>query len=139
MNDVERDLSLLRQVQHHLEQAVEFLGDLSLEEFLDDQMRQYAIAKALETAGEQASKVSAEYAGRHPEVPWVGLRGLRNRIVHDYEGVLFAVVYETVRRDIPPLVEMLASLVDELRAEVKESDDDGRGSLFDHTVDGNRL
>ena len=38
---------------------------------------------------------------RHPEIAWRALKGMRNRIVHNYGGVDMGIIYDTVRNDIP--------------------------------------
>ena len=40
-------------------------------------------------------------------IPWNALSGLRNRIVHDYGNVDLNIVYETLKHDIPELLECL--------------------------------
>ncbi len=45
---------------------------------------------------------------KHGNIPWSALGGLRNRIVHDYGNVDLNIVYETLKNDIPELLEMLA-------------------------------
>lgn len=40
-------------------------------------------------------------------VPWNAIYGLRNRIVHDYGNVDLNVVFETLKHDIPELLEII--------------------------------
>lgn len=40
-------------------------------------------------------------------IPWNAMYGMRNRIVHDYGNVDLKVVYETLKNDIPELLEMV--------------------------------
>ncbi len=56
---------------------------------------------------ENAKKLSDEYKAAHDHIPWNALSGLRNRIVHDYGNVDLNVVYETLKNDMPELLEML--------------------------------
>ena len=37
--------------------------------------------------GEVSNKIDEEYEEEHPEIPWRQIYGLRNRIIHDYEGI----------------------------------------------------
>jgi uncharacterized protein with HEPN domain len=46
----------------------------------------------------------------HPEIPWREMYGLRNRIVHDYEGVNLRLVWEIISEDIPELNSTLRAL-----------------------------
>ena len=47
----------------------------------------------------------------HPQIPWREMYGLRNRIVHDYEGVNLQLVWEIISEDIPELRDELEKLV----------------------------
>ena len=43
----------------------------------------------------------------HPGIPWHAVYGLRNRIVHDYGAVVLDIIYETLIKDIPELLEII--------------------------------
>ena len=55
--------------------------------------------------------VDAAFAECHPEIPWREMNGLRNRIVHDYEGVNLRLVWEIISGDIPGLRNILKELL----------------------------
>ena len=48
----------------------------------------------------------------HPVIGYRQMIGMRNQVIHLYDGVDVAVVYDTVREDLPPLLEALAGIVD---------------------------
>ena len=56
---------------------------------------------------ENAKKLSEEYKMMHGDIPWSDMYGLRNRIVHDYGNVDLEIVYETLKNDIPELLDLL--------------------------------
>jgi uncharacterized protein len=45
-----------------------------------------------------------------PEIPWADIRGMRNRVAHEYFGIDVNVLWQTVREDLPPLLASLRSL-----------------------------
>ena len=47
----------------------------------------------------------------NPDIPWREITGMRNKIVHDYMGLDFDVVWEVATNDLPPLIEQLKSIV----------------------------
>ena len=55
----------------------------------------------------QHMKVSDEYKEKRGYIPWNAMYGLRNRIVHDYGNVDLNIVFETLKNDIPELLEMI--------------------------------
>lgn len=59
---------------------------------------------------EQAARMLSDHrdvAERLDEIDWYSLRGLRNRIVHDYDGVNFSLLASFVLRDVPELIPVL--------------------------------
>ncbi|MHA1568300.1 MAG: HepT-like ribonuclease domain-containing protein, partial [Alphaproteobacteria bacterium] len=58
----------------------------------------------LEIVGEAARRISAELRAQHPHLPWKSMMGMRNVMIHEYDGVDLGVVWETVKKDLPDLV-----------------------------------
>ncbi|MDD7293733.1 MAG: DUF86 domain-containing protein [Clostridiaceae bacterium] len=56
---------------------------------------------------ENSKKISEEYKEQHANIPWNAVYGFRNRIVHYYGNVDLNIVYETLKNDIPDLLELL--------------------------------
>ena len=67
----------------------------------------------MEIVGEAASRVSTDIKETHPEIPWAGIVGMRNRLVHGYFDVNLVRVWETVEQDIPRLIMQLEGLISE--------------------------
>lgn len=64
----------------------------------------------LSQMGELANKVDTAFAESHPDIPWRLLYGLRNRIVHDYEGVNLQLIWEIIQDDLPAFRDKLAAI-----------------------------
>jgi len=83
--------------------AEEFIGGMTLEQFLADDKTNYAVVRAITIVGEAAKKIPEQVRTRYPEVPWREIAGMRDKVTHEYFGVDLRRVYETVRRDLPSL------------------------------------
>ncbi len=55
-------------------------------------------------------KLSESFKLMHSAIPWRAIRGLRNRIVHEYGNVDISVIYDTVKNDIPALLKDLSAI-----------------------------
>ena len=64
----------------------------------------------LSQLGELCRVADDAFTAAHPEIPWREMYGLRNRIVHDYEGVNLMLVWEIITEDLPELEEVLQSI-----------------------------
>ena len=90
--------------------ACDFVAGLDKDDFLADKRTQQAVIMSLIIIGEAATKMMDRYAGfiqAHPEVPWRGMRGMRNRIAHGYFEINLDVVWETVQTALPELLRQL--------------------------------
>jgi len=91
--------------------AIGYLGRLSWEEFETSELHQDAAMRALEIIGEAANRISEATKEAHPEVPWLQVIGMRNRLVHEYFRINLVAVWDTVKRDLHELVKEIEPLV----------------------------
>ena len=64
--------------------------------------------------GEAANNMSQEYCQAHPEVPWQDVAGIRHKIVHDYAGIDYGILWDAITKDVPALLPVVAKLVEAL-------------------------
>lgn len=62
-------------------------------------------------AANRIQKVAPKFVTEHPALPWSQMRGIRNKVIHDYFDVAWDVVWETVKVDLPPLLHQVKSLL----------------------------
>jgi uncharacterized protein with HEPN domain len=88
-----------------------FVAGMSRAQFLADPKTQKAVVANLTIIGEAASHVPDEISRKYHEIPWVLMRGMRNRIVHGYYEVDPAIVWDTCQNNLISLVEPLRRLL----------------------------
>lgn len=103
--------ALLLDMLESARDAVAFAEGLEYPDFVEDRRSQLAILKAVEIIGEAASRVSMDTRNAHPAIPWREVTGMRNRLVHAYFGIDLRQVWDTVKDDIPLLINELEPLV----------------------------
>lgn len=106
-----RDEAYLLDILIAARHATEFVAELSWEQFEKSDLHHYAVMKAIETIGEAAAKVSDKTKATHPDIPWSDMIGMRNRLVHGYFEVDMRKVWDTVRKDLNPLIMQIEPLV----------------------------
>lgn len=84
---------------------------LDYERFSADEKLVEACVFNLSQMGELANRVDEAFAQAHAEIPWRYIYGLRNRIVHDYEGVNLLLIWEIIREDLPQLQKQLLAML----------------------------
>ena len=108
-----KDKEILLKILKHAGHAIAYASKYdSCEAFQSDEMCVEATVFNLMQIGELAkTSLSDELKKAIPSIPWNQIYGLRNRIVHGYEGVNFSIVWDTIKEDLPMMVhEIEASL-----------------------------
>ena len=91
--------------------VVEFKGNLAKNAFLRDIKTQSAILHQLLVIGEAVKRLSEDFRAEHPEIPWIRIAGMRDKLIHQYDAVDLDEVWKTVTKDIAPLISFLERLV----------------------------
>jgi uncharacterized protein with HEPN domain len=73
-------------------------------EWQTDQKTVDAVSKRVEDVGEQAKRLSDEQQAALPEVPWAEVKGMRDRVVHDYGRLDVRILADVVEFDLPDFI-----------------------------------
>lgn len=82
-----KDMLILNKILNYIYEIKEFIDGYTKQEFNKDKKTINACVFNLSQIGELAGKISEEVIKENKQIEWRGLKGLRNRIVHDYDGV----------------------------------------------------
>ena len=108
MDNLKNDFYYIQKIQKDLEFIVLHMQNVDIEELKRNEVLMDSMLFRMIQISENAKKLSDGYKAKKSDIPWNALSGLRNRIVHDYGNVDLHVVYETLKNDIPDLLELLA-------------------------------
>ncbi len=100
----------IKQMIIRSEKILRYCDKQTYDTFTADDMLVEACVFNLSQIGELCHGVTSEYTAAHPNIPWNEMYGLRNRIVHDYDGVNLKLVWEIISNDLPELLRILQSL-----------------------------
>ncbi len=77
----------------------------------DDFLLGFAVVRAVEIIGEAAGKVTPETRLAYPQISWMDMIGMRNRIVHEYLRVDYDIVWRVATEDVPELITELEKIL----------------------------
>ena len=103
---------VIQKMAAYADKVLGYCADMNYEEFSADSKLVEACVFNLSQMGELVKYVDDTYASVHPEIPWRYIYGLRNRIVHDYEGVNQVLIWEIISDDLPALRRDLRGLIE---------------------------
>lgn len=97
-----------QKLKEHIQKTLDYCNGIDRDEFLNNQILQDACVFNVLQVGELAAR-AIEYGvdQEYPEIMWRQMRGMRNRIVHDYEGVQLGIVWDTIQNDFPEMLNIL--------------------------------
>ncbi|MBE5846775.1 MAG: DUF86 domain-containing protein [Lachnospiraceae bacterium] len=102
---------IVSKMLQYAERISEYVRGLDQQKFSESSLVIDACVFNLSQIGELVARVSKDYEKANNDIPWRQLYGLRNRIVHDYEGVNLNLVWQIVNDDIPDLIDKLKKIV----------------------------
>jgi len=102
-------------IYNSTEEIEKFVEGFSLEEFQNDKKTIYAVVRAIEIIGEATKNIPSLVKKRYSEIKWAKVKGMRNRLIHEYFGVNIKVVWKTIKEDVPELKEKMSELLKELK------------------------
>ena len=73
------------------------------EEFLNDETIKRASIRSLEIIGEASKKIPKEFREKYNDIQWKNMAGMRDRLIHDYMGVNYNIVWDVMTNKIPDL------------------------------------
>jgi uncharacterized protein with HEPN domain len=78
--------------------------------FWEDTQCQDAVMRRLEIIGEAARRVTSETRTKFPDLPWNDMTRMRNFLIHEYDDIDLNIVWDTLQKDIPPVLEALGRI-----------------------------
>ena len=95
----------------YIEDVEKFVEGLEPKTFMDDKKTITACAFTVSQMGELVKEIGDETIERYTNIPWNSIKGMRNRIVHDYENVDLSVLWGTIKESLPELSEKLKEIL----------------------------
>lgn len=110
MDNVKDDSYYVNKMMTDLLFIQEKISGQSFDDFVSNDLLQDSMMFRLIQISENARKLTDSFRDRQKEIPWGDVFGLRNRIVHEYGGLVLKIVYDTLTQDIPDLIKKLSVL-----------------------------
>lgn len=105
-----RNNIIVHKMSGYCEKLISYCDGYDYSAFAADTKLVEACVFNLSQLGELCHALDDEFTAAHPEIPWKEMYGLRNRIIHDYEGVNLILIWEIIKEDIPALSDMLKQI-----------------------------
>lgn len=105
---------LLLDISEACEKIFRFTENMSYSEFTSDDRTSDAVIRNLEVIGEAANHIPELFISSHPEITWSKAIAVRNRIIHEYFGVDYAILWNILQNYLPQFYKSVNLLLTEL-------------------------
>jgi uncharacterized protein with HEPN domain len=90
-----------------------YVSGMTYDDFIGDDRTIDAVIRNFEVIGEAASRVDDDFQTSHPSVPWKQLRGYRNRLIHEYFGVDYSIIWDIIQLELGNLLKDIEFILDD--------------------------
>lgn len=96
-----------------IEHIQDFVSDTDFEDFAQDDLVLAAVEREFIIIGEAVRHIPSDVTDSYPTIPWRQMADTRNFVAHFYWGVNPRTLWDTIHRDLPPLVPLLEKVLEE--------------------------
>lgn len=108
------NLELVRHTQDEVNFILQHTNSKTKEELLNDEVLCRAVIRSLEIIGEAAKKLDDEFKANHPHVEWKKIAGTRDKLIHEYFGVDYDIVWDIIENKLPELKDYVDNILKNL-------------------------
>lgn len=109
MDNIKGNEYYIEKIRTDIEFVLRYVETIEYDEFVANEILIDSVLFRLSQITENVGKLSNDYKEKHSDIPWSTIRGIRNRIIHDYGAVDLKVIFETAKYDLPDLLKNLSS------------------------------
>lgn len=100
----------------HIKDECEYILSVSnkgmtINDLLADETLKRALVRSLEIIGEATKKIPADFKIKWNSISWKNMAGMRDRLIHDYMGINYSIVWDVVTNKIPELNEQIKEVI----------------------------
>ena len=116
-----RDRESLIDIYNAATEVIDFTKNIDKDRLKTDTMRRNAVLYSIQIIGEATKRLSPEFRAINSHIPWKQMAGIRDKIVHDYDGVDFDLVWFVAKKGVPKLVEDVKFLIEKSSSSKKNT------------------
>jgi len=107
------EIEYLRHIKEETSFIIEQTNSITEDDFSNNIILRKAIIRSLEVIGEATKRVNFDFRAKYNAIPWKEMAGLRDKLIHDYTGVDYSLVWKICTESIPELDFQIEEIIKE--------------------------
>jgi len=95
----------------YVDKIIKSIKGVSFEQFIMDEDKIAACSFYISQIAENASRIGEDERKWHKDLPWIEIKAMRNRIVHDYGNINKKILWDTIKIDLPKLAKDIKAII----------------------------
>jgi len=109
-----RDKASILDIAQAASRILEYIEGCDRESFFNDSKTQSSVMYQIAIIGEATKRLSNEYRNQYSNIPWILMARMRDKLIHDYDGLDLERIWITVSQSIPTLLNALSPLLEDI-------------------------
>jgi uncharacterized protein with HEPN domain len=105
--------SYLNDILNSIVHIEEYVASIDYTDFSNDQKTVDAVIRNLEIIGEATKNITQEIRDKYPDLPWREMSGMRDKLIHGYFDVIYSIIWETIKNDLPLIKSEIMKILDD--------------------------
>jgi uncharacterized protein with HEPN domain len=97
-----------------IQRIEEYSTHPDFESFKQDKKAVDAIIRNFEIMGEAVNKIPSSLRNKYPAIPWTEMKGMRNKLIHEYFGIDTQILWKTIKENLPQLGSQVRKMLHDL-------------------------
>ena len=104
----------LQDIQNSVTKIFKYTTNIDYQEFVSNDMAKDAVERNFEIIGEAVKNLSEDFRNKYPNIPFKQIAGIRDKLIHDYFGVDYEIVWKTIKDKLPEFNSDIEKLITDL-------------------------
>jgi len=105
----------LEDIQDSIRKIEKYTRGVDFSKFSRDEQMIDAVVRNLSIIGEAVKNIPKEIKAKNPDVAWNEIKGMRNKVVHEYFGIDEEILWKTIQDDLPIFKKQITKLLKEIK------------------------
>ena len=101
----------LQDIKISVTKIFKYTANIDYQEFVSNDMVKDAVERNFEIIGEAVKNLPEDFRNKYPNIPFKQIAGMRDKLIHDYFGVDYEIVWKTIKDKLPQFSEDIEKLI----------------------------